>query len=269
MQSLNILVVGQGYCIKDIKNSKYINKIYSTSEEEAEGIITVQFNTFKQLAQICKALQVDIVLVEEEKWVLEGITSVLKQNLVNCFAVTPLWTNLKLSHNYARNLLEKYQINLPPQINLPVEFPVVVKADGFLKIANSIQEIVSIKEEVYKQSAEISKTVFIEKYLNGEKIKVTSVFDGKNLITFPNNKINNSLLQEYSKKLETMLIKEKADFIGFFNSELIEENDILYNTGFDFGFTMPDLSLLKNPTTHDILFICLLALYQKLNEIDL
>ena len=269
MQSLNVMIVGSGKCANALKQSKYINKIYSTSEEEMNGVITIQFNTFRQLAQICRALQVDIVLVEEEKWVLEGITNVLKQNFINCFAATPHWTNLKLSHHYARNLLTKYNIDLPPQINLPVDFPVIVKADGVLKIANSIQEIISIKEEIYKQSAEISKTVFIEKCLEGEKIRVISLFDGKNLITFPNKKIDNSLLKEYSKKLETMLIGEKADFTGFFNTEVIEENGILYNTGFDFGFTMPDLSTLQNQCHQDLLFICMSALYQKLNEIDL
>lgn len=269
MQMLNVLIAGDCKCLDELKKSKHLHKIYSTSENEIEGVVTVQFNTFKQLAQICRALQVDIVFVEEEKWVLEGITDVLKQNYINCFAVTSSWTNLKLSHHYAKNMLTKYGINLPPQINLPVEFPVLVKADGILRKANSIQEIITIKEEIYKQSLEISKTVFIEKILEGEKIKVVSLFDGKNLITFPDKKIDNTLLKEYSKKLETMLRAEKADFTGFFNTEIIEENGVLYNTGFDFGFIMPDLSLLKNPTAQDILFICLLALYQKLDEVDL
>ena len=63
-----------------------------------------------------------------------------------------------------------------------------------------------------------------------------------------------------------MLIDEKADFIGFINSNLIEENNILYNTGFSFEFTMPEYENLLN---FDILYICTAAIYQKLDEIKL
>ena len=140
MQSLNVLIAGKGKYVKELRKSKYLHKLYITSDEDVEGAIAVQFNTFKQLAQLCKALQVDIVLVEEEKWILEGIANVMKQNFVNCFAVFSNWTNLKLSHNYARNLLEKYDISVPPRINLPIDFPIIVKGDGVLKKANSLLE---------------------------------------------------------------------------------------------------------------------------------
>ena len=104
MQSLNVLIVSstKSKYIDKIKESKYLNKLYVTSDEEIDGTVRLQFNTFKELAQKCRKLQMDIVLVEEEKWVLEGIATVMKQNFVNCFAVTADWTKLGLSHNYAR-----------------------------------------------------------------------------------------------------------------------------------------------------------------------
>ena len=64
-----------------------------------------------------------------------------------------------------------------------------------------------------------------------------------------------------------MLIEEKADFIGFINSELIEEDGILYNTGFSFEFRMPEI-IDQTSVSRDILYICLSAIYQKLNEIE-
>lgn len=270
MQSLNVLIVSsfKSKYIDKIKSSKYLNKLYVTSNEETEGAVRLQFNTFKELAQKCRTLQIDIILVEEEKWVLEGITNVMKQYHVNCFAVTSDWTELGLSHNYARVMLTKYGINLPEKINLPLEFPVLVKGDGVLKKANSMQEIISVKQDIFKKSAEISKSVFLEKYLNGEKHKIVSVFDGKHLLTFPHTGVDSNLLREYSDKLEKMFTEEKANFIGFFNSEVIEENNILYNTGFSFGFVMPNFEAYNTTTPKDILYICLSAMYQKLDEVE-
>ena len=263
MQSLNVLIVSteKSRYIEQIKSSKHLNKLYVTSDEEVDGAVRLQFNTFKELAQKCRTLQMDIVLVEEEKWVLEGIATVMKQNYVNCFAVTASWTELGLSHSFARKMLTDYKINVPPKINLPLEFPVLVKGDGILKKADSMQEIISIKEKIFNTSGEIAKNVFLEKYLHGNKYKIVSLFDGKHLLTFPEENIRKDLLDDYSQKLEQMLIEEKADFIGFINSDIIEENGILYNTGFSYGFNYPN-------TDKDILFICLSALYQKLNEIE-
>ena len=158
-------------------------------------------------------------------------------------------------------ILTDYKINVPPKINLPLEFPVLVKGDGILKKAESMQEIISIKEKIYNTSGEIAKNVFLEKYLHGNKYKVISLFDGKHLLTFPHKNIRQDLLDDYSVRLEQMFTGEKADFTGFINSDIVEENGILYNTGFSYEFNYPD-------TDKDILFICLSALYQKLNEIE-
>ena len=268
MQSLNILIVGEGKYAEELKTSKYLNKLYITGENELPDTIHIKFNTFRELAKKCKALKIDIVFVENEKWVLEGITDVMKQNFINCFSVTSEWTKLGLSHNYARNILSRYGINIPPQITLPVEFPVLVKGDGILRKANSMQEIISIKKEIHDRAPEISKNVFLEKYLLGEKQKIISLYDGKHLITFPNSKINPKLLSEYSKKLEFLLQSEHANFTGFINSDLIEEKGILYNTGFFFNFYMPDMKKVAEKKEMDFLYICISAIYQKLNEID-
>lgn len=271
MQSLNVLIVStkKSKYIEQIFGSKYLNKLYVTSEEEVEGAVQLKFNTFKELAQKCRTLQVDIVLVEEEKWVLEGIANTMKQNYINCFAATSDVTKLGLSHSYARKLLEEYEINVPPIITLPLEFPVLVKGDGVLKKAYSMQEIISIKEKVYSTSGEISKGIFLEKYLNGIKYKVISLFDGKHLLTFPHEGVSRKLLNSYSKKLEALLKGEGAKFIGFINSEVVEENGILYNTGFSFDFSMPDFDMWQTSYPKDILYACLSAVYQKLDEIQL
>ena len=166
MQTLNVLIVSsdKSKYIEQFMQSKYLNKLYVTSDEEITGTIRIKFNTFKELAQKCRTLQIDVVIVEEAKWVLEGIANVMKQHFVNCFAATSDWTELGLSHHFARKMLTEYDINVPPIINLPLDFPVLVKGDGILKKANSMQEIISIKEKIYNTSGEIAKNVFLEKY---------------------------------------------------------------------------------------------------------
>lgn len=262
MQSLNILIVCKepSKYTEYLNGSKYLNKLYTTSEDEQEGTITVRFNTFQELCEKCKALQIDIVLVEEQKWILQGIADVMRKNYINCFAPTSKWTNLALYNSFANSLLLKYGIDIPPQTLLPKEYPVLVKADGILKKANSLQEIISIKKEIFETSPEIAKTVYIEELLNAPKHKIISIFDGKSLYTFSNQNFTEELLREYSAKLEKLLQCEQADFMGFINSHVIEENGTLYNAGFSFEFLKPNCNL-------DILYILQLAIYQKLDEI--
>ena len=259
-ESLNVLVAGNGKNLDYISSSRFLKKLYTTSDIKRNGIINVQFNTFRELAHKCKALQIDLVIIEEEKWILEGIGDVFKKNYINCIAPTSKWTNLKLSNIYARNLLEKYNINVPPTTLLPADFPLIIKANGILKKANSIEDVIKIRQDVSQKSPEIAKSLYMEKFLDGEKFILISLFDGKHLLTFPNKNIDSQIIDQYTNKLENMLISEKADFIGFINSEIILYDDKLYNTGFCFEFMNPNIDT-------DILYILWLSIYQKLSEL--
>ena len=74
--------------------------------------------------------------------------------------------------------------------------------------------------------------------------------------------ISEKLLKNYSQKLEKMLQDEKAEFVGFINSEVVLYKDILYNTGFNFTFQ-------KLSSETDILYLLWSAIYQKLDEIEI
>ena len=267
MQALNILIVGgSSDLIYLIKKSKFLNKLYITSETDIKNVFNIKFNTFKELAEKCKALQIDIVLVEDEKWILEGIADVLKKSFVNCIAPLSNWTNLALSNKFAKSILNKYSILTPPEIILPNEFPVLVRAEGIIKKANSLTEIVKIKQEIFNYSPQIATTVCIEKLLKGEKCTVTSLYDGKHLLTFPNELIDSKLLKAYSDALEKLLTAEGAEFIGFINSDLIQEDNKIYNTGF--SFRLLNLNIISDLDI-DFLYLLNSAIYQKLNEIKL
>lgn len=262
MQRANVLVVGEGKSVELIKASKYLNKLYLTSQTRIKNVLNIKFNTFRELARKCHALQIDIVLVEEEKWIQQGIADVLKQNYINCIAANAKWSELSLHNDFSRSLLKKYNIDIPQKIILPVEYPVIVKADGITKKANSMQEIIDIRQEIFNKSSEIGKTIYLEKYINGETYNIISLYDGENLLTFPQDNIASDILTDYNNKLEKLLKTERADFVGFINSEVIIFDNIIYNIGFNFDFSKPNSEI-------DFLYILNSAIYQKLNEIEI
>ena len=228
---LNVLIVGN--LIPKIAESKYLNKLYITSSEEYKGAINITFNTFRELAQKCKALQIDIVVAENEKWILEGIGDVLKSNFINCIAPAIEWTNLKLSNEFARNLLEKYEISIPKLITLPVDFPLIVRSNRFVQKVNSLEELIKLRETISEKSQEMNENTHLEEFLEGEKLVLSGIFDGKTLISLPNDKIDRTVSEEYFKKLENLLIKENANFIGFINSTckpLIHIHNLIFLT---------------------------------------
>ena len=54
MQSLNVMLIGhsQSLALKSLLQSKYLNKLYGNFE--AENVINLKFNTFRELAKKCK-----------------------------------------------------------------------------------------------------------------------------------------------------------------------------------------------------------------------
>lgn len=258
LQTLNVLIAGDGEFAPLIKKSKYLKKLYITSEKQIEDTINIRFNTFKELAKKCKSLQIDIVFVENKKWVLQGIADVLRNSFVNCIALNAYWASVLTDSMLSRILLEKYKINIPQKLQYPKEFPLLIRGKGFKYKANSLDEILKIKQLINaKYPQAIANTTFLEEFLEGEVINVCSFFDGKSLKTFSKEKN----ILEYSNLLQNVLISEKATFLGLFNSRLIQCNGVLYNTGFSIDFPAEKFD-------KDFLFILYCGIYQKLNELN-
>ena len=157
----------------------------------------------------------------------------------------------------SRQFLLKYNINIPQKLTYPNRFPMLVRGKGFKYKANSIEEVLQIKDLINQNySSEIASTAFLEDFIEGEVLNVTSFFDGKTLKTFSND---NQIL-EYSKLLEKALVQENANFIGFFNSRLIKNDNTLYNTGFGLNYA-------KIEFEKDFLYVLYCGIYQKLNEL--
>ena len=250
MQSLNVLIIADesSKALKAVLKSKYLNKLFTNFE--ASGAVDIRFNTFKELAQKCKSLKIDIVIVEDEKMILQGIADVLRKNFVNCIALNSFWTQLILSSDFARKMTAKYGIDTPDVLSYPEEFPIVVRADGILRFVN-------IRQDIYDFSPEIAKSIFLERYIKGEEFLLYSFFDGKNLITFSPQGLDT---KTYSNKLECMFVQENPNFIGYITSRVMLSDEKLYNLGFNLEFPSFD---------DDIIFVLISAIYQKLNELRL
>lgn len=262
MQSINVLIIGESKLLSFIKFSKFLDKLYIANDGGND--FDLSFVTFKELAQKCKSLKIDLVIIEDEKYIMQGIVDVLKNNLINCIAPNSKWTDVVISKISSKNIINRYNILTPLTLTYPQNFPLIVKYNNGEKIANSIQEIVETKKQVFEQSPEIAKTIFLEEKIEGIQFELLSLFDGKNLLIFPPQdiKIENSIILEYKEKLQTMLVSEQFNFIGFINSKLILSNNKIYNTGFSLTIPKPDIKM-------DLLYIFISAVYQKLNEINL
>lgn len=259
MQSLNVLFIGNksSSALKFLFDSKYLNKLYTNFE--AENAVCIRFNTFKELAIKCRSLKIDVVFVEDEKFIFQGIADVLRTNYVNCIALTSNWSKLVLSESYARKMLDKYKILAPKILSYPSIYPLMVKTDGFCQKANSLAEVLQIKEFVSQNLPQVEDRVHLEEFLVGREYILNSFFDGKNLITH-NSQLSSDLVNDYNNQLKAMFIQEKANFIGYINSRVIYSNGMLYNIGFNFDF--PNFG-------QDILYLAISAIYQKLDEITL
>lgn len=258
MSSLNILLIAQKEsAIFDIVlQSKYLKKLYSNIE--TKNSVEIRFNKFKELVKKCKALKIDIVIVDDKMMILQGIADYLRANFINCIGINTYWTQLILSTKFSRDKMSKYGIEIPPLLSYPKEFPLVVRTDKVKVIANNVQEVLDIRTKLVNYSQEIADSIILEKYIHGEKYELTSLFDGQTLITFSNGQIDENLVQEYNSKLQTMFLKENSQFIGYINSNIVVSENTLVNVGFNI-----DCPQINNK---DLLYIYSQAIYQKLSE---
>ncbi len=262
MQKLNVFVIGEGKICPELISSKLLNKLYTTSDTMGNNTIPIPFENIDNLIKKCKGLQVDIVIVEDFDLLSLGIADILKQNHINCFGANKVWAEILQDDLCSRKLTNRYRISKPAILNYPKEFPLIVKADGFTRKAHDLKELLEIKETIPKET----ENIYLEEYLEGDKIVLTSLFDGKNLLNFPIKNLNErqkSRLGEYTVKLRTLLQEEKAEFLGFINSELIWHDNNWNHLRFDLGYVKP------TKIKHDLLFILTSAIYQKLDEINL
>jgi len=264
---MNILIIGTGEVEKALVElclkSKNLSHLYTASNEPINNIPNIEYLSLEDLVYKAKSIQADATLFVDKNLMKEGIIDLFRKNMLNIFSVNEKWLNLETSRLVAKQLMNHYAINTPKVLKIPTVFPVVLRAvsSNDVYVANSMQELVQKKEELTE------KDVFIEEYLDGEIYEMISLWDGKNLLSFPMKNLTEVQLDRldiYNTKLNFMLSDENADFMGFFISRLLwAKNDwyvLEYKMGFDEN---TDFSAINK----DFISILNSAIYQKLNEI--
>ncbi len=260
---MNILVIGkpQNNLLEAVCKSKLLDKLYTATIEPLEDIPNIEFDSFEDLANKARALKIDVVITSDKDLIQAGIADVLKKNFINIFAINKKWSNLETSRLVAKQLANYYSVNVPEVIKAPLSFPVIIKTDKpkMTYIAKSMSDLIN-----KMQTLEGEKT-FLEEYLGGEVFELVSLWDGKNLLSFPIEnltEVQQDRLELYKTKLHFMLSDEKADFMGFFTSKLIWAKNDWYLLEYK-------MDVNENCKFYgDLLYILNSALYQKLNEIQ-
>lgn len=266
---MNILIIGTDSVEQKLINlclkSKYLDHIFTASNQSLDNIPNVEYSDYNDLANKAKLLQTDIILVTDKELIQDGIVEILRKNMLNVISVNKKWFNLESSRLVAKQLMNYYSINIPQTLKAPISFPVVMKTNSphATKIVHSMSELVTIREELNNE------TVFLEEFLDGEICYLLSLWDGKNLLSFPLSieltEVQEDRLALYKTKLNFLLSDEKADFIGFFVTKLIwSRND---------WFVLEHIMRINdcvdlNINRTDFLMILNSAIYQKLSEIS-
>lgn len=267
---MNILILGTGKIeqslIKLCQKSRLLDKIYTASNEPLDDIANIEYNDFDELCRKAKALQIDLTLVADKFFIQEGIVEFFKSRMLNIISVNKKWFNLESSRLIAKQLINHYSINNPDIIKAPMAFPIVLRTEDSTSahIVHSMQELIEIRETLQ------DKTVFLEDYLDGEILYLTSLWDGKSVIHFPTNveltEVQVDRLDLYKTKLSFMLSDENADFTGFFTTKLIWAKNDWYVL--DYIMHIDRNANLEN-MQQDFLYLLNAVIYQKLNEIRL
>ena len=263
---MNVLVIGnpKDSLISVIQASQMLDKLFTASSEEIEGIKNIQYYSLENLAQKAKTLQIDVAINTDKSLIEQNIVEIFRENRVNLISVNKKWLNLETSRLAAKKLMDFYSINNPKTIKAPMNFPVVLKTDSgdFSEVKNSMEELL--------QSAETMKDSkkFIEEYLEGEEFELLSLWDGKSLYCLNSpentNEVKDDRLYLLKTKLSFMFSDEKADFTGLFTVRLVWAKNDWYVKDFSVDINKESLF---NDINKDFLYILNSAIYQKLNEI--
>ena len=205
---MNILIIGNKNTEENLVElcckSKLLKHIYTASQEVLEKVPNIEYSDFQDLVIKIKALQIDLVLLADKALIEEGLVELFRKNFINVISVNKKWLNLESSRLIAKQLMSHYSINFPETIKAPMFFPIVIKTDNqnSTKVANSMQELIEIKESL------VTQTTFLEEFLEGDIIFLTSLWDGKNLVAF-DKELN--LTEVQSDRLD--LYKTKLNFL--------------------------------------------------------
>ena len=244
MKKINLLVWvnsnGDKAVAKALADSPLVNKIYTTSDFKIKNAkpIDITDKDFRKQAKKSAELGINLVIFGGENAIYDGAVNIFKNEGIAAVGVNKTFAKLGASKIFAKKFMNKYGIKTP-QIK-PDKYdiyPQVIKSDNCMDreldriLYNPGEKIKALKE--FK-----NKNFFIEEFLEGEKISVTTYLTGGNFTHFmpfyiydpakPLKLTSNQKLRLniYLCKFEYALLLENANFDGAMTTDLTEyQND--------------------------------------------
>lgn len=159
-------------------------------------------NDFNQIAEFCKAENINLVVPGPELPLSEGIADYLGEKGIRVFGPVRNAARLESSKSFAKDFMKKYDIPTAPFMTFSVsesakahdyidkcEHPAVIKADGLaagkgvIISSNSAESHRIIDDMFGGMFGDSGKTVVIEGFLRGEEASILAITDGSDFVT--------------------------------------------------------------------------------------
>ncbi len=230
MPQLKVLVLEDEFdknsLYKKVSESDFSSSTYSASE--------IAYSNYDELAQKALDKGIELFITDSEKDIFNGIVEILTSYGLECIGTNRKYSRLSSSKLFAKRFLNKYDIPYLKRVEFDdVTFPVVLKND-FSNESSLIYSQNELEEKTIKQDD------FIEEFVTGDEISVTSFYNSEKLINFEPVKIHKKdfdnigsscpvyisydqydKLQNYLTKFEHALLEDDANFKGFITSNLV------------------------------------------------
>lgn len=230
MPQLKVLVLEDEFdknsLYKKVSESDFSSSTYSASE--------IAYSNYDELAQKALDKGIELFITDSEKDIFNGIVEILTSYGLECIGTNRKYSRLSSSKLFAKRFLNKYDIPYLKRVEFDdVTFPIVLKND-FSNESSLIYSQNELKEKTIKQDD------FIEEFVTGDEISVTSFYNSEKLINFEPVKIHKKdfdnigsscpvyisydqydKLQNYLTKFEHALLEDDANFKGFITSNLV------------------------------------------------
>lgn len=167
--------------------------------------VEIDINDNSAILQFCKQRNIDLVVVGPEKPLVNGLSDLLRNNLIKVFGPSSGAARIESEKSYAKKLMKNYKIPTADYVEFSSEeyssalgylkstsYPKVIKADGLAAgkgviICNSFEEAEQTLINIFKKKlfGKSGNKIVIEEYLIGEEASIFAITDGDNFVTLP------------------------------------------------------------------------------------
>lgn len=219
---MKVLVVGSGgrehAILWKLQQSPKVEQLYvAPGNDGMDDIATrvpIAVDALEDLVKFAKENQIDLTIVGPEVPLTLGIVDVFEQNGCRCFGPNKDAAQIEGSKEFAKNLMQKYQIPTAKfacfsQVSEAkayldeVGIPCVVKADGLAAgkgviICQTKAEAEAAIDDMLLGNAfgDAGARVVIEEFLQGEEVSVLAFADGEHVIPMVSSQDHKRIFDE-------------------------------------------------------------------------